>query len=392
MQILGSIFLLLISTLYAEPIKANIDNNTSENFSLDMELSKTEALVGEPIIVTIKFGQIKGINVVDIEYQQPKFKGFFNKVIGEQKNYIKENYSYMELRYLLIAKHDGNMRLDPACIKVAVASGKRKFGGWFSKTPKWSHLISDSPLLTIKKNNGDFDILGDYTLKDNIDIKEVETNKPVNLKIQLQGEGNLDDYEGLKFDISGVTVYSDDAKIESKLVGEELKSRYIKQFVFISDHNFTIPSKTIRLYNYKTGEIDELKTKEYQIKIKGLPSTDIIPTVYTKNRVTSSAEIKDKEVGYEIDWVVPSWAMLLGAFILGMVTTPIIYISLQSFSKFRFKGFRIDMDKALIKLYPRISESREVEDMVRVLYDKKQGKKVKIDKTLLKSLMEKYSD
>jgi hypothetical protein len=390
-QILGSILLFLTSTLlYAGSIEINTSVSV-DNFALDMELSKTEVFVGEPIIAKIKFRQKKGINLLDIEYQQPKFKGFFSKLIGEQKNYDKGNYSYMELQYLLIAKRDGEIRVDPARARVAESSGKRGNFGFFSETPKWSRLISKSPLVTIKKLKGDFDVMGHYLLDDSIDSKEVDANRPVNLKIQLQGEGSLDDYEGLEFDLSGVTVYSDNAKIDSKLVGEELRSRYTKQFVFISEHDFTIPSRSVHVYNYKTGEIEELKTKEYKIKVKGASKKSITPTVYTKNRINSSTD-KQEEIEYKINWEVPSWFMLLGAFIFGIVMTFVGQRYLPSLAKFRFSRFGIDIDEALALLYPKMSDSREVEEMVRELYAKKQGKKVEIDKRLLKSLMKRYSD
>jgi hypothetical protein len=390
-QILGSILLFLTSILlYAGSIEINTSVSV-DNFALDMELSKTEVFVGEPIIAKIKFRQKKGINLLDIEYQQPKFKGFFSKLIGEQKNYDKGNYSYMELQYLLIAKRDGEIRVDPARARVAESSGKRGNFGFFSETPKWSRLISKSPLVTIKKLKGDFDVMGHYLLDDSIDSKEVDANRPVNLKIQLQGEGSLDDYEGLEFDLSGVTVYSDNAKIDSKLVGEELRSRYTKQFVFISEHDFTIPSRSVHVYNYKTGEIEELKTKEYKIKVKGASKKSITPTVYTKNRINSSTD-KQEEIEYKINWEVPSWFMLLGAFIFGIVMTFVGQRYLPSLAKFRFSRFGIDIDEALALLYPKMSDSREVEEMVRELYAKKQGKKVEIDKRLLKSLMKRYSD
>lgn len=48
-------------------------------------------------------------------------------------------------------------------------------------------------------------------------------------------------------------------------------------------------------------------------------------------------------------------------------------------------------DEALAVLYPKMAQSKEVEEMVRKLYAVKQGdKEVKIDKQVLKALVEKY--
>jgi hypothetical protein len=285
------------------------------------------------------------------------------------------------------------MNLNPARVKVAVGSNRRGFGGFFSDPPKWEQLISDSPKLNIKKPDGNFDVVGSYSLDDSVDIKEVKANKPVNLKIELKGEGSLDDYEGIEFDLAGVTIYSDDAKVDSKLLRDEFHSRYKKQFVFISDHDFIVPSKTIRAYNYKTGEIDELKTKEYHIKVKGVSKKLIAPTVYSKSNIDNHSNSSSSEnPTHNIKWNVPPWFMLLGAFVLGIITTIVGWNIPSTFSKIIFKKFRIGVDEALAVLYPHMSKGAEVEEMVRKLYDKKQGEKVEIDTKLLKSLLEKYRE
>ena len=363
---------------------------SSANFALDMKLNKTEAFVGEPIIAKVIYRQKRSLNVLDIEYIQPKFKGFFSQVVGKQRNYNKGNYTFMELRYLLSAKKEGDIRVEPAKIKVAQSTGNDRFGGWFAPTPKWSRLISNSPTISIKKPIGDFDIVGSYSLDDSVDKIEVKANKPINLKIELKGEGSLEDYEGIEFDIADVTVYGDDAKVDRKLRGEELISHYSKQFVFISNHDFTIPSKSIRAYNYKTKKIETLKTKEYKIKVIGKANNSTAPAVYTKTRVDSKPN-SNREIKRTISWEVPSWFMLIGAFILGIIATVVAgkYLPPLSFGRFRAK-LSIDTDSALATLYPKIGESAKVEEMVRKLYDKKQGKKVNIDRGKLKNMIEEY--
>jgi hypothetical protein len=70
---------------------------------------------------------------------------------------------------------------------------------------------------------------------------------------------------------------------------KKLQSRYIKSFVFISEHNFTIPSKILRVFNPKTNELTYLKTKAYFIEVDRLleivnsrkePISYLIFTVY----------------------------------------------------------------------------------------------------------------
>ena len=80
--------------------------------------------------------------------------------------------------------------------------------------------------------------------------------------------------------------------------------------------------------------------------------------------------------------------MLVAAFISGML---IMYLLMKFFSV-SMRGKRsYANDEALQILYPHINESEETEEMVRKLYAKKRGdKSIKIDKKVLKALIEKY--
>jgi len=373
-------------------IKGKKRASLSKNFAIEMKLNKSGVYVGEPLVAVIKFRQKISINVLDISYKEPKFKGFFKRLIGTQKNYNKGKYTYMELRYLLIAKVEGNITIDPARVEVSQSNNKKEFGGYFSDAPKVSKVISDSPVVKVLKPRTEYDIIGDYKLKDSVDTIEVKANKPLNLKIEIDGEGSLEDYEGVVFDIDDVTVYGDGAIIESKVVDGKLLSHFAKSFVFIANSDFIIPSQTIRVYNYKTKKIDILRTKEHLVKVIGASKEATHPTVYTKDNIdqnsNSSYQIQAK--GHSITWNIPDWSMLAGASVLGMIFT-LIMQKIFSFSFFRFRPkFGKDIDEALRILYPKMNESRVIEDMVRDLYAKRQGEKVKIDKNKLKRLIELY--
>ena len=84
-----------------------------------------------------------------------------------------------------------------------------------------------------------------------------------------------------------------------------------------------------------------------------------------------------------------AWWMLVLAFILGLLVMYILkYLPLSTFKR---KKSPFKESEALKVLYAHTSESKEVEDMVRQLYAKKNGdKSVIIDKKVLKDIVEKY--
>ena len=356
------------------------------NFSLDVKISKSKFYLGESVLLTVYFKQRTKVDVMQIEYQPPKFKNFFSKQFGNGKTYKKGAYTIQELNYLLIAKKAGKLTLEPATAKVAQRTRELQSGGWYIDVPKWTQISSPSLVVNVKAPTEAHDIVGDYRLTQKIDKTKVKANKPVHLTIELLGEGTLDDYEGVEFKIPNVTIYSDKPKLESTLIGDTLHSHYSKSFVFIAEHDFTIPSKTIRAYNYKTGEIKLLKTKAYSIEVEGAKVAKNGSVVHTKNHLNFSANEFSNQSR------LPSLLALFLAFVLGIVVTYFFkYLSKINLWKPKGKSFR--GDEALKILYPKMSQSKEVEEMVRKLYAIKNGnRKIEIDKQQLKELVERYRD
>jgi len=378
-----------------EPIKLTVIDSLSgtkretENFSLDMQITKSKFYVGESVLVNILYKQSNSVSVMQVDYAPPKFKDFFSKQIGEGKTYQKGAYTIQELNYLLIAKKSGKLTLESAHAKIAERSRQRQMGGWFADVPKWIQLSSPSLIVEVLKPTEEHDIVGDYKLTDSIDHRKVKANKPVTLHMELLGKGSLDDYDGVKFEIPSVTIYSDDAKIDSTLMGQELQSRYVKSFVFIADHNFTIPSKEIRVYDYKTAKVKVLKTKEYFVEVQSSAKTTTA-LVHTQNL---NSQIKsESKLNKPWQEKLPSVISLLLAFILGAISTLLFkYLPKFSFSKWKKRATAFKGEEALKVLYPKMGESEEVEEMVRKLYALKNGdKSIQIDKQRLKELLEQY--
>ena len=380
----------------SKPIKVTVMKlskgmkHENKDFALDMKLEKTKFHLGESIVLNLYFKQRSNLDVLQIDYTPPAFKAFFSKQIGEGKTYKKGAYTIQELSYLLTAKKDGNLTLEPARAKIAQRSRQAQRGGWFVDVPKWTTISSSSLDVEVIKPLGKYDIVGKFKLTDKIDVIKVKANKPVTLRLELLGEGNLEEYNGIKFDIPSVTIYSDDAKVQSTLMGQKLQSRYQKSFVFISDHSFIIPSKEIYVYDYETGKIKVLKTKAYNIEVEGGKKVSVSSSVHAATPIDISTPKKKNLSSWNAS--LPGLLALIFAFVLGvLVTLSLKYVPnfvLPIWKKKR-KGF--NGEDALRVLYPKIGESKEVEEMVRKLYAVKSGQKgVEIDREMLKVMIERY--
>jgi len=376
-------------------VKANAPQVANSNkFSLQLRADKKSVLVGEPLLVRVFFSMSKDIRLSENpNYIKPNFDGFFVKELGNEKTYMQGNYQVTELGYLLTPKSEGNFTVGPATAKVGVADTSRRdmFGRFFGTV--WTPIASNTLSIEVKPTPQNTDLIGNFILKSNIDKQSVKANKPVNLTIKIEGEGNLEDFEFPAYEIDGVTIYSDDAKVKTEVIDKQLKSTYTKTFVFICDHDFSIPKRTISVYDTKKEEVTTLEVSSYEVVVEGskvavaktVPDKGVVQTNLKQSKESTKSDIlsnEEKEKKQNIAW----WTLVL-AFTLGML---LMYLT-QFLKKFKRKPNPFKEDEALKILYGHMSEDKEIEEMVRKLYAKKNGdKSVEIDKKRLKKLVERF--
>ena len=369
---------------------ASVGQN-SDMFSLQMRASKEKVMVGESLMVTVYFSLKNGVRLSqDIQYTQPTFPGFIVTEGGEQNAYIKGNYQVQEVRYILTAQTDGNFTVSPAQAKVGVADrGRRDIFGMTFGT-KWKQTASNSLNIEVLPQSQESDLVGDFTIDKTIDEQEVKANKPVNLTVKIEGKGNLESFEFPKYEIDGVTVYSDEAKIETKVVDGELYSSYSKSFAFISDEDFTIPARSFSMLRPKDKQLQELIVKAYDISIKKsstASSSTLKPHTngMVQTKMSQPAQPKEVVVEKQVEVKSVAWWMLAAAFALGMLMMFVLRWLPRATTR---TASPYKESEALKILYGHMSEDAEIEEMVRKLYARKNGdKSVQIDKNVLKEMV-----
>ena len=360
-------------------------------FTLKMQANKTKVRVGESFMVTVYFSLRNDVKLSqEVQYTQPDLSDFVVAEGGKQKAYIKGNYQVQEVRYIVTAQKEGNFTIAPAHAKVGVPDRSRRdiFGMTFGT--KWYQTASNALQVEVLPQTKDADLIGDFKVTSNIDAKEVKANKPVNLTVKIEGKGNLESFEFPKYEIDGVTVYSDEAKVDTKVVGGELYSTYTKSFAFIADADFHVPTRTFSMLDTQTDTVKELTVPAYDVTIKKSASTVISSAVTPPTGTVQTKLMKapqTKEVIVEKKVVVKSvaWWMLALAFLAGVLAMYMVRF-LPTRKQKPYKE-----SEALKILYGHMSDDVKIEEMVRKLYAKKNGdKSVQIDKKELKEMVERF--
>ena len=366
----------------------------SSLFSLQMQANKKKVMVGESFMVTVYFSLKNGVRLSQgVQYTKPQFPGVTAVDVEEKNAYMKGNYQVQEVRYILTAQKEGNTTITPAKAKVGIPDRSRRdiFGMTFGT--KWSQAASNSLEIEVLPQAQESDLIGKFKVNTTIDTQAVKENKPVNLTVKIEGKGNLENFEFPKYEIDGVTVYSDEAKVDTNIVDGALHSIYSKTFAFISDTDFTIPARKFSMLTLEDNILKSLHVNAYDIKIKSSHSaagTAKIDTTKGIVQTNMSQAVQTKEVIVEKEVEVRSvaWWMLVAAFTLGAL----FMFAVKELPKLKSKiANPYKEDGALKILYAHMSESPEIEVMVRKLYAKKNGdKSVVIDKKELKELVERF--
>ena len=367
-------------------------------FSLELRANKSKVMVGESFTVTVYFSLKNGVRISqDVQYVKPEFPGFTAVEVDEKNTYMKGNYQVQEIRYILTAQKEGNLTILPAQVKVGIPDRNRRdiFGMTFGT--KWYQTASNSLDIEVLPQAQESDLVGEFTAHTRVDTQEVKANTPVNLTVTIEGKGNLESFEFPKYEIDGVTVYSDEAKIETKIVNGELHSSYVKTFAFISDSDFSIPPREFSMLTLSDKSVKTLHVDGYDIKIKAghsaasstvsnEPKQGVVQTNMTQDTVETKAPMaRSENIEKELEVQSVAWWMIALAFGLGVLLT----YGAQHLPKRQSKPYK--ESEALKILYGHMSNDPEVEAMVRKLYAKKNGdKSVQIDKKALKEMVERF--
>jgi len=272
----------------AKPSAASSTNDVQ----LEMSVDKTSAYVGEPITLNLTFKSLPNVRYDKIELSEPKFKKFWVKKVQGLKQGSEGNYATQTYTYVLFPQEEGNLTLEAPFAKL----GKREAGyGAFSDPffgnigarMSWRKLFANELKLNIKPLPNNLEVYGDFSIKAHVDKEEVKANKPVNLSIEIKGEGNIEDIKKFDLDIDNAVVYSDEPKVYNSGMTRGVVSQKI---AIVADRNFTIPAVSFTYFDKKTKTAKTIKTEPIEIKVIGSPTQAVTPNTIEQKVVSKSIE------------------------------------------------------------------------------------------------------
>jgi len=358
---------------------ASQDKNAA--FILSLKPSKKDLFVGEPFKLYLELKQNRRAAVVDSQFIEPDFKGFWVKDKGQATREETPEYIITKTSYTLAAQREGNLTIKPAHLRIATRTNNRDMWGSFMPQIKWKNYYSNEVIIHAKPLPNNAKIVGNFTISAVADKTEITPSEAVNVTVTVKGDGNLEDIASFKPYIDGVNVFDEKININGNTLKQKL--------AFVSDKDFTIPPFKLAFYNLKTKRVEQIKTKPIFIKVKGSIKS---PTTLNIKKENQDSQLTIKKAPLQANSSQIEYIWLLVVFVLGIIIGALLML----FKPFKFtkreKKFNVKDEKLLLlKLLPYKDKDSDVKKIVDILeanfYTEQ---KEKIDKKLLKEVLKRY--
>ena len=259
--------------LKVEVVKPSASHN-GEPFVLELNVDKKSVYVGEAIDLAVKFKYKMSANVEKVQLGEPKLENFWIKKVENVEHSREGEYIIETAHYQLFPQKAGAFELAPLEALIGQRSRNQRGGmfndpffndSFFGQQLSWKKIYSNDVKLNVNPLPNGVELYGDFNIKASVDKHKVHANKPVNLAITVEGEGNIDDVKKFELDLDNAIVYADEPKVTS-LQGSNVFSQKI---AIIADQNFTIPSIELKFFDKKSKQVKTVKSKPIQVEVVG---------------------------------------------------------------------------------------------------------------------------
>ena len=289
--------------------------SAGEDLMLRISVSKTRAVVGEPVIVTLKlYVQSSAISGFE-DVRFPTFDGFWSQEIDAPQNiqFVRENYNgqiynaALLRRYMLLPQQTGALTIDPAelvCLLQirAESTGPRSiFDDFFSSYQTIRKRVTSEPVtinvsaLPAGAPASFTGGVGSFRLSAGFDSDSVAAHEATSLKITISGTGNINLVDAPKVQLPADFEAYDVRKTENISTGESGSTGTLTfEYPFIprAPGVFDIDPVEFTYYDIAAGRYRTLSSGPLRLKVGEGTRTDaaVIPSGVSKRSVESLGE------------------------------------------------------------------------------------------------------
>ncbi len=284
---------------------------------LELSLSRSNVVVGEPVMAVIKLYQ--RVNIAGFESANfPTFNGFWSQEIEAPSNieFQRETYdgqiynSALLRKFVLIPQQQGKITIDPAELVCLVqmrvsSSGTSIFDGFFDDYRTVRKRVSSKPVTVnvsplpagapASFGGG----VGQFTMSAKLSKDVLKTHDAASLVVTISGNGNVSLLEAPKVNFPlDMEVY--DTKVSDKVDKSGTSGSKIYEFPFIprSHGDFVIEPVKYSYYDVNSKKYVTLETEPIPVTVEKGAESESSPVM-----VSGTAKKDVKNIGSDIRFI-----------------------------------------------------------------------------------------
>ncbi len=249
------------------------------------------------------------------ELSQPQYNGFWaqdvdRKISGPYNGTIngKDYIYYVLKKKLIFPQQTGKLKIKPLTLSIDIQKPVIRQIGWAQFRDfeiKRIKLSSGTKTINVKplpKNNQPIDFsgaVGEFNFTVAVDNNTVKTGDPVNIKISVQGKGNLKLFNLPKLKApEGLEIYEPKHTENVKSTFSGNKGTISDEYIVIPNQagKYIIPGMRFSYFNPKTGKYEIKTTKDIVIIAKGEGN-------YTQNQGITTPNTGSNSIGNDFRFI-----------------------------------------------------------------------------------------
>ncbi len=277
----------------------------AEDMQKSIHVSSMTPYEREGVILDVNLTQLDHSKMMLFTFTLQRSNAYSFKQVDFQEENIHHDLK-QKYRYLIYPKKSGEVALKFKLIKSITTDDKVTYAisgdrDSVKSLEKEDIVVSLKPLiLNVKPLPKGTDIVGSFTLTQTLDRDEVDAFEPVNLKVELKGEGYLDRFELYKKSNS-YHLFTQPPKLKSIYSKKGTISNLKWDYAISANSSFTLSKVTLKGFDPKTQKSYELVIPAYSVKVNSVAKDEIV----------------DKEnlppLSSSIDW---SWWRWIGSYLM----------------------------------------------------------------------------
>lgn len=242
----------------------NTSKTQSDIFDLSIKTDSNEFYIGENFILTIVFKYRKDSGLSNLYLEKPYFENFWYKQIEESKNSEDGDFIISEIKFLMFALKEGNLKIDPIQINAQTIDNN-SYSAFVSR--KNEKIYSNDLTFNIKSLPDNIKLIGNFEIESVVDKQKVKRGESVSYKLKILGTGNIDDISDIKLPITDVTIYENKPQIKTEISNGQYNGNWEKVFSIIANKSFSIPSMSLEYFDKNLKKVVLKQSKKFDIEV-----------------------------------------------------------------------------------------------------------------------------